>query len=515
MLTPLPVEEFGGLDLRNDVTEVGWRGAIDCLNVWVDRRGRLRTRPGYIRTDGSPSPSNNLTTLHRQVGTSTTTTFILATDAGNNLVAYYDEFANTVASTAIASLNENNVVYATIGTPTATYSYVGLGSTSGGATATRKWDGAAWSTPAGVPVASALGVTPWDNRLVTANYNGTNPSRVQFSDAGAPDTFGANNYIDLTPGDGERIAAIKAWRDMLFVFKQTKFFVFYGTSTASTGSPVFNYRTVDAGVGVEPPFLTASQPFQTVNPTARGRDALYFANQFGVYATSGGLPRCVSQAIEPAYRSNAYLASSLPFPAYTGPTMALMATPSIAYVRGNPDDMLYINTAVSSGGAAPTGGFVMNVETNAWMAHDIPFYAMIDVDGLPVFVKGDTHGYRLTELATTDGGTTGQNGSAIVSRYRSGFHAPGGASVESVIRETELTGTGTVTFGWSRDFASSIGLTDSLTLGTTPNSARGYHRKAVRGENLSWQVSATSGAWQLNRVVPALRNERGTGEKTT
>lgn len=62
--------------------------------------------------------------------------------------------------------------------------------------------------------------------------------------------FGANNYVDLTPGDGEPIMGMIAWRGYLFVFKQSKFFRFSSTTTDSTGNPVFNYDTVDTGIGM-------------------------------------------------------------------------------------------------------------------------------------------------------------------------------------------------------------------------------------------------------------------------
>jgi hypothetical protein len=55
--------------------------------------------------------------------------------------------------------------------------------------------------------------------------------------------------VDLTPNDGEVITEWRVGAATLFVFKQTKFFVFYGNSTDGSGNPVFNYRSVDLGVG--------------------------------------------------------------------------------------------------------------------------------------------------------------------------------------------------------------------------------------------------------------------------
>src|SRR5262249_12658681 len=130
------------------------------------------------------------------------------------------------------------------GTGTSAYAYV---ATDPATNPLYRWDGSAWTNPAiGYP-GQFLAVTPGDNRVVLADGLRGNQSRVRFSDPGAPETFGANNYVDLTPNDGEAIAGVATWQNYVVVAKQTKFFVFYGTSSDSTGQPVFNYRTVNTG----------------------------------------------------------------------------------------------------------------------------------------------------------------------------------------------------------------------------------------------------------------------------
>jgi hypothetical protein len=81
---------------------------------------------------------------------------------------------------------------------------------------------------------------------------------VHFSDALAPETWSANNYVYLTPGDNEDIQGIVTWKNHLYVFKSSRFFDFYGNSTDGTGQPVFNYREVD-GAGLAAP-LGSQQP---------------------------------------------------------------------------------------------------------------------------------------------------------------------------------------------------------------------------------------------------------------
>jgi hypothetical protein len=122
----------------------------------------------------------------------------------------------------------------------------------------------------------------------------TNPSRVHFSNPGQPDVGDrrrklgrGRNFIDLTPGDGEQIQAAVTWRELVFIFKETKFFVMWGESTAADGTPVFNVREV----------VNSRWPWRTAKRSAVGRDGVYFLNRRGVYHTNGGDPVLLSDRI--------------------------------------------------------------------------------------------------------------------------------------------------------------------------------------------------------------------------
>jgi hypothetical protein len=129
------------------------------------------------------------------------------------------------------------------------------------------------------------------------------PVDGRFSDEGAPNTWGANNYVDLTPGDGEQIMGLAVWREALFVFKESRFFVFYGTSSDSTGNPDFLFNSIEATVGPS-----------SSKAIAVGRDGVYFLNQRGIYRTTGNTPELVSELLDPFFyggTSDFYLSGTL------------------------------------------------------------------------------------------------------------------------------------------------------------------------------------------------------------
>lgn len=414
------------------------------------------------------------------------------------------------ASSRLDVIGTDGTVTATVATASDTQStYVAFGSPSTSAvyiansgTTIRKLAGTTFSAPAGMPKAKFVGLQTPDNRLVAANIgviptgagSTASPSLVHFSGAGTPETWGANDYVYLTPGDNEDIQGVAAYRDFVIVFKSSKYFVFFGNSTDSTGNPVFNYRRVD-GAGLVAP--------RAIAVTSEG---VYFVDRRGVFVTTGGEPQRVSGPIDPLFQGGA---SAFFTPGIINPS-AITETSA-----GWSDGRLYV--AVPLGVAtANSHTLVFDPATGQWLVWNIPIGAM---------APSATNPQRLLftySSGTNDIGQYGRNaytddaGTAIVSYYRSGFGDLGYPGQEKVIRETELIGQGTPTFGWSRDFGAITSTSSqAVTLGTAPAVARKLHRKSQDGELLSWSASATSGAWQLNRITAYVRDVRGPAELTS
>jgi hypothetical protein len=151
------------------------------------------------------------------------------------------------------------------------------------------------------PVPYTLGVQPKDNRLVawgfaglTSGPNGTasSPSHAYVSQPDAPEKWDETDFVILAPGDGETGRAAATYNDFLFLFKQSKFFVFYGNSVDNTGGTVFNYRTVGNAFGGSSSAIYQGQ-------VCSAPSGVYVITDTGVWKTTGGAPQLVSPALSP------------------------------------------------------------------------------------------------------------------------------------------------------------------------------------------------------------------------
>lgn len=490
-MSRVPFDDFSGLDL---VSSPDSSQCIDALNVDLDVRGAVRSRDGFNNFTASAAASR-LTNVAPFYTTNGTQQVMAVSEAGNFYRAY-DSSGGVIASQAVTNgAGRNEVDFTRFGGPSAEVVYAsGWGTFPTVGAVPYKWNGAAWAGAAGIALG---GVNPYqlalkatDNRLVGA-FVTSNSSRVGFSNAGVPETWGANNYVDLTPGDGERITAIKSWREMVFVFKETKYFVFGNTSTDGTGNPVFNYRPVDVGVGALGRQCAVSTP-----------NGVYFLSRRGIYRTTGGDPQLVSAAIDPIFRGGAQSF-------YQGGVLnhAVVGLSQMAWH----DERLYV--AFPSGTSTANDRLlVYSPADNYWMIWDVAVNSLmsfLSISGPSTLVfayaAGANHIGRLSNAYTTDGGT------AIASRYRTGFYDLG-SEEEKRIRNVTMWGTGSPSYSFSRNFGA-LGATQAVTLGTDPAIVRGDLNAGLVGTVFSHQLEGTS-PWRVHRLSQDLVSQKGRGEKT-
>ena len=428
---PGAFRSFGdGLNLRDGADAVKESEAVDLLNVTFTERGAVAQRAGYgkFTSVAGGARYDSMSPFYTASGTKQ-----LVLGRGNNVQA----LNTSGASVATVAAGSSPHFFARVGTPAAEYLYA-----SNGVDTIRRWDGAAFSSPAGMPTAFYLTVDPKGNRLVAAR-TATNPSRVSFSDPGAPETWGANNYVDLTPGDGEPIMGITTWREYVIVFKETKFFIFHNNSTDTTGNPVFNYiPSVGAG-------LASSRAL------AASRDAVYFLSRNGVYRTTGRDAQKVSDIIEPFFLGNLspfFTSSQLSHASITNSAMTFH------------EDRLYL--AVTTGASAYNDRMlVFDPEHDWWSLYNIPASSLASFrvgsqeELMFSYATGTNNVGRHSTTYTADDAT------AISSHWRSGWYDYEDTRVKT-IRESKLWGKGNLVLSLYSDF-SDIASATVLDIGTT------------------------------------------------
>ena len=425
---PISFRGFGrGLNLRDKVDAVSEEECIDALNVVFTERGAVKQRTGY--DNFGAALTNSVASLHAHYRAGTTPQLLAG--CGTRLEAL-DNAGAVVASDA--GLTTGTWDFVRFGTPNAEVSYAGQGDTT-----LRSWDGSAWANVANTPKAGALAVMAVSNRIVAGRFNVTtggptggastsSPSHVYFSDAGSATAWTATNFLQFTPGDGEKVQAVIAWREFVFVFKETKFFVIYGESQDAAGDPVFEYRTVDTGVGLASPRAVAADD-----------TGVYFLHRRGVYRTTGGEPELLSSNIDPIFLGGAsdfYLGGTLDHADIT--TSALTCHDGRIYLSFTTDSTNNRTLVYDTGG-------------EWWSLWDLAAscHVSFKLSGQPELFFGYAAGTK--NVGRHNSSYTSDDGTAITSRWRSGWQ-DFGVSDTKTSRERKAWGSGRVSTAVSTDF---------------------------------------------------------------
>lgn len=470
--TTIPLDQFGGLDTRDDLRVIGSGGASAMLNVDLDIPGTVRCRDGFTRLNSTAGTASLFFPWGAYDGR------ILAGTPGNVMTAR--DTTGVIATGAGISPTGS---YANFGTPTTPATYI---SRIGGSPA--KWNGTAFSTPAftgtDAPGTGSI-IDVWLDRLVNCNMS-TKPSRISFSDAGDPLTFATNNFVELHPGDGEGFAHQTAtWNGSLFVLKTNHLFVFYSVSIDSGGNPIFNYRTVDTPFGTTWAYTLVA-----------GRDGVYALTGNGLYVSTGGPFSLVSTATVPLLQGRV-----TGFPGFS---------PNGNAVRSG-SRIIFPCTVTA---AANAYWLIWDEQVRAWLLWS-------GLDNCAVTAGSTTISTSIEHLYTIlgtgvaifafiDPGSTTDNGTAIDWSYVSGAYDLGVAE-QKVIRQSALWGSGTATLQIGSDFAA-VDTGSALTLGVAPAIAEGRQRTARRGTFFQHKISGTGRA-SVDRVVHFLRDKREPGAK--
>lgn len=444
----LPFEGFqGGVNLLDKSDAVKPDEACDLLNVLFTQRGAIESRPGYNNLTGSELTNRveSLSPYYTASGTKQ-----LVAGCGTRL-----ETISTGGSVVASAtgLSGGPWDFTRFGKPNEEAVYAGNGTDS-----LRKWDGSNWTNPTitvdgagaktGVKAASTC-IFPAGNRLVCGAFSGTtggpggaesSPSHVYFSEAGNPESFESTAFIQFTPGDGEKVVAVIAWREYVFVFKETKFFVITDTALDSEGKPEFVFIPIETGVGL------ASRRAISIH-----QSGVYFMSREGVYRTTGSEPEQVSNRVEPIWTGDTSLF-------YKQGTLAFSAITNCAMETW--DEKIYLSFPTSE---ANNRQLVYSPEYKWWSILNLPAACMATfrVENETEMVFGYSSGEKMIGRHKTS--YTNDDGAAIKERWRSGWFDLGSADIKKV-RAAKVWGTGKVTMEIDKDFSENTGKPELLDL---------------------------------------------------
>jgi len=492
----------GGLNLRDAVDAVDPTQAIDAMNVEFTLKGAVRQRPGYdnFTTSALTARPTNVESYYNAAGTVAQ----IVTGSSTRLDTVGSDGAVVASATGLTAGEPWS--FARFASPANDYVYAGNGQNE-----LRRWNGTSWSTVTGSPYAALLDSTQegkLGGRLVAAGVkSGTTfagqtatPSHVFFSDGADPTAWTAGNYVQLSPGDGEKVTAMAAWQDGLYVFKESKFFKFYGVTDVS-GTARFDYYPINTGVGCVGPRAIAA-----------GSDGLYFADRKGIYRTRGQAPERISDAIAPIFDSllptSTYYSGGVQSPAYSSNTVLCFH-----------NERLYVSFTSESSENDRT--LVYDPKLNAWSIWGVGTRAMTTfrpttTGKLELYfagASGTNDLYKFSTSYATDNGTT------IDSHWRSGW-TNFGSDAQKRVRAQKLWGTGLIYVGLSVDYDDDSGQQVQVdfrspaitywgdgywnvdTWSTPRGLVPGIRRKAARGTTFSLYLANTTAAtsWSVHKL---------------
>lgn len=439
-LTSYPFQSFGqGLNLRDKPDTVSPEECIDCRDVFFTDRGAIVQRKGYKALTGALT--NRVASLEPFYQTGGTRQLLAG--CGTRLEGLSAAGAVVDSETGLTSAVWD---FARFGKPNAEVAYAGNGTDT-----LRKWNGAEWTAPTAtvdgvggkaMPKAGALCAWPGGaNRLVATRFststggpNGatSSPDHVYFSDPGDPESWstapGKENYVQLAPGNGEAIQAVVAFREFIIVFKETSFYVFYSVTEGPEGSADFNFKPVEAGVGMVSPRAVCVQP-----------SGVYFMSRHGVYRTTGAEPEEVSQIVEPIWSGEAS-------PFFTQGVLSQAEVTSCTMTSH--EDRIYLSYPVSS---TKYRTLVYDPQLDWWSLYSIPAscLASFRVESKQELVFGYAVGEKMVGRHSTS--YTNDDGVAIESSWRQGWLDLDNPDVKT-IRSSKVWGTGIAGMSLDTDF---------------------------------------------------------------
>lgn len=508
-LDPIAFKRNGGLRLDLPLGEVSREEAIDLLDVdW--RSDVLTVRDGAKKLSQAEPASpydvlfpHSTERLLARFGKKT----IAVLKNGNGIPGSgWGDATGVTVDTA-----EQHLAFSRLGTPGGTYTYI-----ADRINTLKRFDGVNFAEPtatidgeAGKAMPKGDFLATWidgGNRLVVAGAGSGGPggmaataSHVFFSLPGSAEEYESTAYVILDPGDGEAIHGCCEWGGQIFVFKETRMFVFYSVSADSEGKPIFNFRTVDLGTRVRQPGTTSGEQI------VAGREGVYFVSENGVWVTTGGEPTLLSDALAP-------LSDIAPSDDFPGPASDTFGERRFKQARGISfcDEQLYVGLALDAGEEGPvTRMLKLDLRTLDWTVWTVLINCFLvwnedtSYNHSRLFFSvrnaGDKNIYLFTPDAEEDPHVD------IEPRWQSGFYDLDNAD-EKTFTTFKIWGSGKVELSVAEDYGD-VGDAFECNLGEGMAIAQLQDQRGQTATLFSHKLSG-AGPWSVQRMHRYLQSTR-------
>jgi hypothetical protein len=418
----------GGVNLKAAPYLLQENQARDALNVHSNSLSQLRKRRGFTTlADLSASPASFTGAPHSAAAAEVDAGdyVILAgpvTGSEDALVAV--SLAGTVTNlTAGAATFDQNVRWDIVQAE-ATSDSKGPIFAMNGVDTPQEWDGliasdfGAWTAASGTVPTSGRYLVYHGDRLWCAELAESGRVRYSGLTGVSPDTgaWDANDFVDLSPGDGQQITGIGTLGPYLVVFKEHKTYVITDTITGAN-------RELTQAVGCH--------AHRSIVETD---DGLIWLDDTGVYITGGQEVTQISDAVDPLIEDAAAFAT------FDNACATLV------------DRSYYLS--LSTDGNTNNRTLQYDLETGAWWVHDCASnqFAKFSVTaGVPEFYSADPNATQVQQAFVPD--TYTDSDASYTSRWTSAHFVWGAPHKRKRVRQIRIDGQGEWVLGTATDFS--------------------------------------------------------------
>ncbi len=185
--------------------------------------------------------------------------------------------------------------------------------------------------------------------------NATYPSRIYYSNLDDNETWGATNFVDVYPDDGDVIIGLEVTFDSLIIFKEYGIYILFGdTPTFTTGLTLWRIDRASTDTG------TVAQG----SITAIGKNLIYISRNSGIQTFGGTM--ATAEGTEVSNISSALLSKDIT------PTVKGLSTTRLNQAEAINWDYKYICSVPNGSSTTNNLNLVYDYAKAAWYLWNIP-----------------------------------------------------------------------------------------------------------------------------------------------